>query len=40
MGIKRIAPEFGTADMAEWAIFVEIDNSVVDDNTVANLVFT
>lgn len=40
VGIKRIAPEFGTADMAEWAIFVEIDKSVVDDNTVANLVFT
>ena len=40
VGIKRIVPEFGTADMAEWAIFVEIDNSVIDDNTVANLVFT
>lgn len=37
--IKKTVPEIGTADMAEWAIFVEIDNSAVNDKTTADFVF-
>ncbi|MEG2017589.1 MAG: hypothetical protein RR128_03930 [Clostridium sp.] len=36
--IKVTIPEYGTADMAEWAVFVEIDNSVVNDNTTVDFV--
>lgn len=36
--ITTTKPEFGTMDMAEWAIFVEIDNSVVNDNTTVDFV--
>lgn len=36
--IKVTTPEYGTADMAEWAVLVEIDNSVVNENTTVEFV--
>lgn len=39
VGIKKIVPEIGTADMAEWAIFIEIDNSFINDNTIVDFAF-
>lgn len=39
VGIKKIVPEIGTADMAEWAIFVEIDNAVINENTIVDFSF-
>lgn len=36
--INATKPEFGTMDMAEWAVFVEIDNSQVNDNTSVDFV--
>ena len=40
IGIKKTIPEIGTADMAEWAVYVEVDNSFVGDNTVVDIAFT
>lgn len=39
VGINKIVPEIGTADMAEWAIFVEIDNSFINENTIVDFAF-
>lgn len=36
--IKVTVPEFGTADMAEWAVLVEVDNAMVNDNTTVDFV--
>lgn len=40
IGIKKTIPEIGTADMAQWAIYVEVDNSFVGDNTAVDIAFT
>jgi len=38
--IKKIVPEIGTADMAEWVIYVELDKADVDKDTMVDFVFT
>lgn len=39
IAIERKAPEFGTADMAEWNIYIELNAEDVDKNDVVNIGF-
>lgn len=37
--IDKTVPNIGTADMAEWAIFVELDRADIDEDTMVDFVF-
>ena len=39
IGIERKVPELGTADMAEWNIYIELNAEDVDKNDIVNLGF-
>ncbi|MFR1709388.1 MAG: hypothetical protein ACLSV2_10835 [Clostridium sp.] len=39
IAIERKVPEFGTSDMAEWNIYIELNAEDVDKNDVVNLRF-
>ena len=39
IGIERKVPEPGTADMAEWNIYIELNAEDVDKNDIVNLGF-
>lgn len=36
--IERIVPEIGTADMAEWEIYIEVNKADIDDINEVNLI--